>query len=375
MSKILISGGAGFIGSRLCEKLFAKGHDITVMDNLSSQIHGNGDSYLYNKIKKKCTFIKGDVRNKNDWQKAIYGQDIIVHLAAETGTTQSMYELDLYREVNIKGTSNMLDVILESKHDVQKIIVASSRAIYGEGKYYSKKHGFVYPLKRREEDLVKKDFNVKCPFSNINVESVPTDEDSKPNPLSIYASTKHKQEDMVMFFGKSLSIPTVALRYQNVYGPGQSLCNPYTGILSIFSTRILNGNDIEVYEDGQESRDFVYIEDAVWATIAAIERSDANGHIFNVGSGIGTSVIDVAKLLKTVYSSDINILINKKFRVGDIRHNYADLKKISYVLGYTPKYSFQQGVLEFVKWVKTQKIAKDMYESSVIELKKRGLIK
>ena len=375
MKNILITGGAGFIGSRLCEKLFDQGNNITVLDNLSEQIHGNGESFLFNKIKDKCTFIKGDVRDKNDWAHAIKNQEIIIHLAAETGTGQSMYEVEKYTNVNVIGTSHMLEILANSNHNVKKIIVASSRSIYGEGKYNCKTHGVQYPSKRKEEDMKKGEFNPKCSMCNSSLNVLPTDEQSKIHPSSIYGINKQQQEQMVMLMGESLSIPSVAFRYQNVYGPGQSLSNPYTGILSIFSTRILNGNDLDIYEDGEETRDFVYIEDAVDATILGIEKEEANGNIFNVGSGVSTRVLDVANTLKRLYNSEINITVNGEFRLGDIRHNFADLSKSKDILGFTPKYNFERGITEFVNWVKTQEVMEDKYEKSIQQLKNKGLIK
>ncbi len=375
MKNILITGGAGFIGSRLCEKLFDIGYNITVMDNLSSQIHGNGESFLFNRIKDKCIFINGDVRNKNDWKKAIKDQEIIVHLAAETGTGQSMYEIEKYNEVNIMGTAYMLELLSSVNHKVKKIVIASSRAIYGEGKYLCPIHEIVYPNQRNDLDMDNSKFNLKCDICNSKLQLVATDESSKIHPTSIYGITKQQQEQMVMITAASLGISAVSFRYQNVYGPGQSLANPYTGILSIFSTRILNGNDVDVYEDGEESRDFLYIEDAVDATILGIEKEKANAQVFNVGSGVATTVRQVAEVLKSFYNSEINILINGKYRLGDIRHNYADLTKINHFLGFSPKYDFQKGISEFVSWVKTQKIMKDKYQSSIIELEQKGLIK
>tara|TARA_B100001250_G_scaffold9849_2_gene8570 strand:+ start:16435 stop:17562 length:1128 start_codon:yes stop_codon:yes gene_type:complete len=375
MKNILITGGAGFIGSCLCQKLFDKGYNITIFDNLSSQVHGNTANVLFKKLQNKSAFIKGDVRNIEDWRKAIKGQEIIVHLAAETGTGQSMYKIARYNEVNVMGTAHMLELLTTTDHQVKKIIVGSSRAIYGEGKYYSNQYSFVYPSSRKEKDLVNRDFNVKCPVSNLDVELVATDEESKQNPLSIYAITKQQQEQMIMLMGKTLDIPSVSLRFQNVYGPGQSLINPYTGILSIFSTRILNGNDIDIYEDGLESRDFVYIDDVVDATILAIEKEEANGEVFNVGSGSATSVKEVAQSLKKHYNADINILISGNYRLGDIRHNYADISKIEEVLGFKPKYTFEEGLVKFVEWVQHQGVHQDNYDITIQELKNNGLMK
>ena len=373
MKNILITGGAGFIGSNLTNQLFNRGYNVTVMDNLSVQIHGKGESPLFNNIKDKCSFFKGDVRNKEDWKKVLQDKEIIIHLAAETGTGQSMYEIEKYNDVNIMGTAHMLDLLANTDHQVEKIIVASSRAIYGEGKYISFKNGIKYPRCRLESDMQKGDFNLKCE-SSLELQPVATDENSRIHPSSMYGINKQQQEQMIMLMGKSLAVPCVSFRYQNVYGPGQSLSNPYTGILSVFSTRILNGNELDIYEDGMQSRDFVYIDDVVEATILGIEKDEANGEVFNVGSGVAITVKHVAESLKILFNSDVNINISGKFRSGDIRHNYADLNKINKLLGFKPQYNFKEGLSNFVEWVKLQKIEEDKYEKSIIELKSKGLI-
>ena len=376
MKNILITGGAGFIGSKLTKKLVSKGYNVTILDNLSKQIHGeNQDSELYKSIKDISTFIFGDVRNKFDWIQALQGQDAVIHLAAETGTGQSMYEITRYNDVNILGTSHLLNILANESHSIQKMVIASSRSIYGEGKYLCEKDGVVYPNERNNIDMAKGIFELICSNCKEKLSLQPTDENSRIYPSSIYGITKQQQEQMILLMGKSLDIPAVALRYQNVYGPGQSLSNPYTGILSIFSTRILNGNDIDIYEDGEESRDFVFINDVVDATVLALEKEEANNQIFNVGSGVATTVSQVANSLKAFYNSNVNVTISGKFRLGDIRHNYADLSKIKEALGFSPKFDFNSGISEFVKWVKTQKIKEDKYESSIQELKQKGLIK
>ena len=376
MNNILITGGAGFIGSNLTQKLVKKGFKVTILDNLSKQIHGkNQNSTLYSSIKDIATFIKGDVCNKSDWQKALRNQDAVIHLAAETGTGQSMYEISRYNEVNILGTTHLLDILTNENHSIKKMIIASSRSIYGEGKYLCKNDGVVYPNQRQDIDMANGKFNLVCFKCNEPLQLLATDEHSKIHPSSIYGITKQHQEQMILLIGKSLNIPAVALRYQNVYGPGQSLNNPYTGILSIFSTRLLNGNGIDIYEDGQESRDFVFIDDVVSATILALEKKKANNQIFNVGSGIATSVSEVANLLKSLYNSDIKISVSGKYRLGDIRHNYADLSKIRSELGFSPKFDFISGITLFVNWVKTQEVMEDKYEISIQELESKGLIK
>jgi dTDP-L-rhamnose 4-epimerase len=376
MKNILITGGAGFIGSNLTQKLVEKGFKVTILDNLSKQIHGNNqNSTLYSSIKDIATFIKGDVCNKSDWQKALRNQDAVIHLAAETGTGQSMYEISRYNEVNILGTSHLLDILANENHSIKKMIIASSRSIYGEGKYLCKNDGVVYPNQRQDIDMTNGEFNLVCSKCNEPLQLLATDENSKIHPSSIYGITKQQQEQMILLMGKSLNIPAVALRFQNVYGPGQSLSNPYTGILSIFSTRLLNGNDIDIYEDGQESRDFVFIDDVVSATILALEKKKANNQIFNVGSGIATSVSEVANLLKSLYNSDVKISVSGKYRLGDIRHNYSDLSKIRSELGFSPKFDFLSGITLFVNWVKTQEVMEDRYEISIQELENKGLIK
>ncbi|MFH0709182.1 MAG: SDR family NAD(P)-dependent oxidoreductase [Pseudomonadota bacterium] len=374
IKKILITGGAGFIGSNLALKLIEKGYTITVLDNLSPQIH-TASSPLYFSIKDKVTFIEGDVRNKADWLSALEGQDAVVHLAAETGTGQSMYEIEKYVDVNIKGTAILLDILTNSNHSIKKILIASSRSIYGEGKYNCPNCGVVYPHERKDADMRLGDFQVKCPLCGTNVDLLSTDEESKIHPSSLYGITKQNQEQMVLTIGKALSIPSVVFRYQNVYGPGQSLSNPYTGILSIFSTRINNGNDIVIFEDGLESRDFVYIDDVVDATILGLEKEEADFEVFNVGSGKRTDVLTVAQTLQNEYDSDVNITISGNYRMGDIRDNYADLTKITETLGFIPKIDFETGIQRFAQWVKTQEIMTDNYETSIQEIKDKGLFK
>jgi dTDP-L-rhamnose 4-epimerase len=286
-----------------------------------------------------------------------------------------MYEVEKYNDVNVMGTSHMIELLANSNHKIKKVIVASSRAVYGEGKYNCEIHGVQYPFQRKKKDMENGEFDPKCNICKSTINAIPTDEQSKTHPSSIYGISKQQQEQMVMLMGESFSIPSVAFRYQNVYGPGQSLSNPYTGILSIFSTRILNGNNLDIYEDGEESRDFVYIEDVVDATILGIEKEEANGQIFNIGSGIATTVLDVANTLKRLYNSKVNINVIDKFRAGDIRHNFADLSKSKDILNFTPKYNFERGIREFVNWVKTQEIMEDKYDKSIKQLKNKGLIK
>ncbi|WP_350316940.1 NAD-dependent epimerase/dehydratase family protein [Pectobacterium aroidearum] len=376
-NKVLITGGAGFIGSNLALKLISKNYEVVVLDNLSPQIHGDDFSCspLYLSIKDRVKFIHGSVLSKNDWLLALKGVDVVIHLAAETGTGQSMYEIEKYTDVNIKGSSIFLDILANTIHSVKKIVVASSRSIYGEGRYFSEGYGDVYPVERKDADMANGDFEVKCPLSGQKITLLPTHEDSKIYPSSIYGITKQVQEQMFLVMGKSLGIPTVAFRYQNVYGAGQSLSNPYTGILSIFSTRIKNGNVINIFEDGLESRDFVYVDDVVDATILGLEKDEANYKVFNVGYGEPIDVLEVANALKASYNADVDVVVSGNYRLGDIRHNYADLTKIRTELGFEPKVSFRDGIAKFTAWVEKQDVKNDLYDESVTVMKKKGLYK
>ncbi len=379
MKHILITGGAGFIGSNLALKLLTKGYDVTVLDNLSEQIHGNDPdmtSPLYKSIKDKVHFIKGSVTSRNDWLVALNDIDVIVHLAAETGTGQSMYEIEKYVSVNIGGTAMLLDILTNCEHHVKRVVVAESRAIYGEGRYWSDDlNSYVYPIERSDKDMSKGDFEVKYPGCKSPLKLVPTTEDSMIHPNSVYGITKQVQGQLVHLVCKSIGIESVSFRYQNVYGPGQSLSNPYTGILSIFSTRIKNGNGINIFEDGQESRDFVYIDDVVDATILGIEVDGISGNAFNVGTGVPVNVLTVANTLRKYYDSSVPVTVSGNYRLGDIRHNYADITLAKQLLGYVPKWSFDAGIEKFVEWVNLQDVKEDKYDASIAEMKKKGLYK
>lgn len=379
MKNILITGGAGFIGSNLSLKLIEKGYKITVLDNLSKQIHGENpylSSALYLSIKGKVNFIEGTVTSRKDLEQAIVGQDAVVHYAAETGTGQSMYEIEKYTQVNIGGTALLLDILTNNRtHNVKKFIIASSRSIYGEGKYLSKELGIVYPKHRTAELMDKGIFEVQYNGCVEPLELLATDEESKIHPSSVYGITKQNQEQMVMTVCPTIGIAPVAFRYQNVYGPGQSLSNPYTGILSIFSTQIKNGNAINIFEDGKETRDFVFIDDVVDATILGLEKEEANGEVFNVGNGVATDVLTVANSLIKNYGVAVPVKVTGNFRLGDIRHNFADLTKIKSKLGFSPKFNFEQGIKKFTDWVNMQEIQEDRSALSLEEMKEKGLFK
>ncbi len=374
-NKILITGGAGFIGSHLVNSLY-KEFEIVVLDNLNPQIHGDGHtSYTLKSIEGKCEFIKGDVRNLEDWKTALnLGVDTIIHLAAETGTGQSMYESSRYVEANCMSTALLTDILNSKKYPIKKVILASSRAVYGEGKYVNQNGTIIYPDLRTEMDMQKGVFECLDVHDQSILTPLPTDELSRINPLSVYGLTKYFQENILQNVCFTLEINYLALRFQNVYGPGQSLSNPYTGIISIFSNRIKQGKDIFIFEDGLESRDFVYILDVIQSIQSALKNDTIRTGIFNVGSGIQTPVIHVAKSLAKLINPSIEISITGQFRKGDIRHNFADLAKIENQLGYKSDYSFESGLSLFVEWAKSQELEKDNYEKSLLELTERGIL-
>lgn len=376
MKNILITGGAGFIGSNVALKLINLGYTVTVLDNLSEQIHGSNheSSALYQSICGKVIFIKGDITNRIDVEKAIEGHNAIIHLAAETGTGQSMYAIERYNHVNVSGTALLLDVLVNQKNSVKKIILASSRAVYGEGKYRNSQSESVYPQSRSVELMQNGTFEMTAENGQI-LEPLATDENSKLHPTSFYGLTKLQQEQMVAMVCESIGINFVILRYQNVFGLGQSLLNPYTGILSIFSTQILNGKALNIFEDGLMTRDFINIEDTVDATIKSLESETANNQIINIGTGVATTVLSVANLLVNAYKKEVPVEISGDFRIGDIRHNFADLDKAKRLLNFQPKVSFEKGIQEFTNWVLQQPRTDNHFDQSLQEMKEKGFLK
>ncbi|CUH82326.1 NAD-dependent epimerase/dehydratase family protein [Tropicibacter naphthalenivorans] len=377
MTRVLITGGAGFIGSNLVQALHAKGYDITVLDSLSPQIHGEDPmaSPLVQSLDGKARLVHASVMDKDVMAEELAKTDIVVHYAAETGTGQSMYQVHNYCDVNIGGTSLMLDLLGAIEHSVKRMVVASSRSIYGEGRYTDAAGNDVYPGARVEADMLAGKFDPLDPATGQPYTLQATDEGSKIHPSSVYGITKQVQEQLVMTVCPTLGIEPVALRYQNVYGPGQSLSNPYTGILSIFSNLIMQGKSINVFEDGLESRDFVFIDDVVAATMLAIEHENAPGFAYNVGSGVATTVLEVVDALIAAYGRPTESKVSGQFRLGDIRHNYADLSLISGRLGFQPSVDFAEGIRQFAAWAGTQGPRASAYERSLEEMKERGLMK
>jgi dTDP-L-rhamnose 4-epimerase len=372
---ILITGGAGFIGQRVARTLLQRGANVKIIDNFSPQIHTN-DS-LPTDLANQVELIKADVRDRDAMRLALKGVNCVVHLAAETGTGQSMYEIERYFSVNVQGTALLLDLLQNDStgKTVKSIVLASSRATIGEGAYRCAEHGLVYPEPRKRDDMNKGLFDPLCPMCGKSVELQKTTEAAPFKPMSIYGLTKQVQEQSVLMYGRTAGINAFALRYQNVYGPGQSLKNPYTGILAVFSNLARQNQNIDVYEDGVESRDFVYIDDVVEATVRAIYHDKPFVGALNVGSGVPTSVMEVAKAIKNFFNSDSKISVTGAFRLGDIRHNIANTVELQNILDFVPRTSFTDGLNNFLAWAATEpEQDKTAYEKSVAELASRGLM-
>lgn len=373
--KILITGGCGFIGTKLQHKLFSSEHEVVIMDNLLPQIHGE-NAYFKNNYNFK--FVKGDVTNLERWIEALDEVEVIVHLAAETGTGQSMYEMERYIATNSIGTAMMFNGIrtLGNKSKVRRIILSSSRSVYGEGAYKcdSCKLDPIFPNSRKLSDLENMIWDHVCDYCNNPLTSINTKEDAKINPASIYAATKLEQENIIKISAEAMEIDYAILRFQNVYGAGQSLKNPYTGLLTVFTNQINNNNDIHIYEDGKETRDFIHVDDVTDAIILCINERNSISDIYNVGSGNPTKIEEVANILVKLNNKNTKIIYSNKFRFGDIRHNTASLDKIENKFNFKPKISISEGLLEFYNWTKTQEKEEDNYLKTEEELKKNGLM-
>ncbi len=371
IKKVLVTGGAGFIGSHLVDRLITKKYQVRILDNLTDQVHQNGKPVYLNK---KAEFIKGDVTNFSDLKKAIVGMDAIYHEAAVVGVGQSMYEIEKYVYNNTLGTAKLLDYLANNKTSVKRIIVASSMSAYGEGLYNCPKCGLVRPNLRDDQQMSGKKWELFCPNCHRLLTPVGISEDQPFRSNSIYAVTKQSQEDMVMIFGKAYGTAATAFRYFNVYGPRQSLSNPYTGVAAIFLSRLKNDHQPVVYEDGLQTRDFVSVYDIADANIAALENEKAFGQIFNLGAGKAITIKEIAEILAKLLKKNISPEITGKFRSGDVRHCSSDISLIKRTLGWSPKWSFTEGMKDLITWSEKEK-AEDLFEKASEQLKAKGLLK
>jgi len=350
MERILVTGGAGFIGSHLVDELIKRKYKVRVLDIFEEQVHqGKKPDYL----NKKCEYIKGDVRDPRSLRKALDGINVVFNLAAQVGVGQSMYQIEKYVSHNTLGTAILMEYIISNrtKLKVRKVVVASSMSIYGEGTYKCDKCGLSEPIERDPEDLKKRRWEYTCPKCAKALKPVATGEEKTLRSNSIYAISKKDQEEIVLNLGKAYKLPAVALRFFNVYGPRQSLSNPYTGVCAIFQSRIKNDNPVLIYEDGLQTRDFVSVKDIAAANILVMNSPKADYQYFNVGSGKPTSVLEIAGTLSRLYGKEPKVTIKNEYRIGDIRHCFADISKIRKI-GFRPSVNFDDGMREMVEWGK-----------------------
>jgi len=367
--RVLITGGAGFVGSHTADALIEAGHEVRIFDNLTSQVHQGGVSY----VPGGAEFILGDVRNLDKLRKAVAGAEVIFHFAAAVGVGQSMYRISEYTSTNNLGTANLLQAILDTRSAPGKIVVASSMSIYGEGKYLCRECGEVAPPPRPLQQLKDKQWETVCPNCEETAVPVPTREDKPLQCTSIYALSKKDQEEMTLLFGRTYGIPAVALRYFNIYGTRQSLSNPYTGVAAIFASRLMNGKPPVIFEDGQQMRDFVSVRDIVQANLLAMDSDRANGMALNVGSGNPVTIRELADELSRALNVHIPLEITGKYRAGDVRHCFADIDAASDFLAYEPRVELKQGIEELVEWLQSQQ-AGDSVDNAMQQLAAHGLV-
>ncbi|HSP06279.1 MAG TPA: SDR family NAD(P)-dependent oxidoreductase [Acidobacteriota bacterium] len=372
MKRVMITGGAGFIGSHLADRLLEKGYDVRVLDSLEPQVHGpSGNPPAY--LNRAVEFIRGDVCDRSAVEQAIEGVQVVFHLAAVVGVAQSMYEIDRYVRSNTWGTAVLLQALLDKKSRIEKLVVASSMSLYGEGEFRCNVHGPVLVTERPFEQLQHHRWEPECPACGKPLNPAPTRETKLLYPTSVYALTKKDQEELALIFGRSYGIPVVALRYFNVFGSRQAVSNPYTGAAAIFAARLLNRRRPLIFEDGGQLRDFVHVSDIARANILAMEKSGADGKAVNIGAGRSISVLQIARELTALLGREgIEPEFPGSFRKGDIRHCFADIALAREWLGYEAQCSFMDGMRETVEWMLNQK-AEDRVDHSLQELKSRGL--
>ena len=370
---ILVTGGAGYIGSHLVDALVARDYHVTVLDNLEPQVHRSGTWPSY--ANPKAHYVQGDVRDRSVFEPLVVRSQAVVHFGAAVSVGQSMYQVDRYVDVNTRGTALLLDILVNAKHYVEKVIVASSIGVYGEGAYECAAHGAVAPTIRPEQQLAMRDWEQRCPHCSAHVRSIPTPEDKALYRDNIYSMTKYHQEEMVLLIGKTYGIPSVAPRFFNVYGPRQSLSNPYAGVAAIWLSRLLNGKQPIVFEDGGQLRDFVSIHDVVDCLVLMLEKPGADYLPVNVGSGETITILEIAKLLARLLGSSIEPQITQTGRKFDIRHNTADISRARQALGFAPRVSLEDGFSELIEWAKTTPdVAVDFFEKALQELQEKGLL-
>jgi dTDP-L-rhamnose 4-epimerase len=375
IENVLVTGGCGFIGSHTVDLLLEKGYNVAILDSLEPQVHGK-NAKLPDYVDKRVTFIQGDIRDRQLLKKVIQDVDAVIHLAAMVGVGQSMYDIERYIDVNTRGSASLLDLVVNEKNHIKKLVVASSMSIYGEGKYYCEKcRVHIYPKLRSEEALKHQQWDHLCPNCRSPLVPKPTDEEKPLMPTSIYAMAKHHQEEMFLLIGKTYGIPAVALRYFNAYGSRQALSNPYTGCAAIFTSRILNNNPPYIFEDGNQTRDFVHVKDVARANVTAMESASANYEAINVGAGEPITIKGLAEKLIELYGKNFKSQVSLEYRKGDIRHCFADTEKAKKLLNFKVTIPPSEGFSELSGWAKSNKWgAAESFDKAFKELKERNLV-
>jgi dTDP-L-rhamnose 4-epimerase len=366
--RTLVTGGAGFIGSHLVRALVSRGEEVVVLDSLEEQVHAGVAPDLPESVE----LIVADVGDRAAADRALRGTDSVVHLAAAVGVGQSMYEIARYTDRNTMQTACFLEQLVAQNPLPRRLVVASSMSIYGEGEYECQTHGRIAPPPRPEEQLLARQWELACPTCGAVLAPVGTSEDKPLIPTSIYAITKRDHEELSLVTGAAYGIPTVALRFFNVYGPGQALSNPYTGVAAIFAARLLNRHPPIIFEDGQQSRDFIHVSDIVRAILLALESDRAPGHAINLGTGRPTTVLQIAQALAAGMDTEVEPLCNGQYRAGDIRHCVADPRRAGELLGFAAATTLEQGMQDLVRWLADQE-AVDRVEDATSALTARGL--
>jgi len=366
---ILITGGAGFVGSHLADALLAAGHNVRIFDNLTEQVHHDG---IPDYLPAEAEFVYGDVQDSSAVARAMNGIQVVFHMAAAVGVGQSMYEIERYMGSNTQGTAVLLQELLHRLDRVEKLVLASSMSIYGEGKYSCVQCGDATPSLRSALQLRARQWEVLCPVCGSELKPVPTDESKPLQCSSIYSLSKKDQEEMCLLFGRTYGLPIVALRYFNIYGTRQALSNPYTGVAAIFASRLMNRKAPMIFEDGEQLRDFVSVQDVVRANLLAMERSAADGMALNIGSGEPISIRQVAAELARAMNTHIPAELTQKYRAGDVRHCFSDISAAERFLGYAPRERFAHGLQNLVKWLCSQQ-PQDRAAEAVAQLSEFGL--
>src|SRR3989339_2166871 len=368
---VLVTGGAGFIGSFLVDQLVEEGYPVRILDNLDPQVHPGSIPPKY--LNKEAEFIEGNVLDENIFKRALSGIETVFHFASCVGVGQSQYEIAKYTSVNCGGTALLWDIIVKNKLKIKKVFVPSSMTCFGEGLSRCDSCGIVKPLIRKENEISTTDYRCRCPWCRSPVSPVPTPSDCRMMPGSVYALSKKFQEELTLVMGKTYNIPVVIFRYFNVYGPRQSLSNPYTGVTAIFLSRIKNNNNPIVYEDGLQTRDFISVHDVVDLNIKAMDDNRMSSCVQNVGSGIPMPIKEVGERLIRLLNADVKVDVTRNFRKGDIRHCYVDINELKTNLSFTPQVDFDNGIMELASWSEKEN-AVDQFDKATRELSDKRVL-